>query len=175
MAFVIGVGCMPLTDTFVLGVAGIILVDDRDHAAEQLNVRYVLFFGDHGGFFCPLVGWGLVVGGGFVFLVFFVGVGFTQWRSLFDGGLAAVLVTGHVDEEPAAGTDSLALAPGGTCAAWVEVAVADYFREFEWVGIGASALLVVVAVTAISTSGVVVVVFHLSVGGAVVFVTGCPV
>jgi hypothetical protein len=56
----------------------------------------------------------------------------------------------------------------------VEVSVADYFRELEWVGILAIAALVVAAVSSVGAAGVVGVVLGLAVSATFVVVAGCP-
>ena len=170
MAFFVGACGYLLLCLFVAGLSDRVSVYQDYHTPEALDVGGVPFL---------LAGFrGDIFGGarrGFVFLFFFVGPDFLQRGTLFSGGLASFIVAVQVDQELAAGTDSLALAPGSTGAAWVEVSVADYFRELERVGVGAVALAVVAAVWVIGPTGVVVVIFHLAVGDAVVVVAGCPV
>jgi hypothetical protein len=157
--FVRGLGEGSLLDLSLTDVRREVIVDEGEEAWDRLL--------------------GFVRGGGgrgrdFIFLVFLGGLDFLQRGTLFCGSLASVFVALHVDQKAAAGTDSLAFAPGGAGTTWVEVSVADYFREFEGVGVLTGAL-VVVAVPSIGAARVVVVVFHLAVNAAVVVVAGRPV
>jgi hypothetical protein len=56
----------------------------------------------------------------------------------------------------------------------VEVSVADYFRELEWVSVLAVAALMVAAVSAIGAAGVAAVIIPLSVDAAIIVVACCP-
>jgi len=82
----------------------------------------------------------------------------------------------YVHEEPALGADQLPLVPVCTCLDGVEVSFPGYLDKFMGVWHQAVAHLAVAAVVAAAAAplGVVVVVFHLSVGAAVVVIAGCP-
>jgi len=155
VAFFVGACGYLLLCLLVAGLSDRVSVYQDYHTPEALDVGGVPFL---------LAGFrGDIFGGarrGLVFLFFFVGPDFLQRGTLFSGGLASFVVAVQVDQESAAGTDSLAFSPGGTGAAWIEVAVADYFREFEWVGVSTVTLLVGATMAAIGPTWVVVVIFH---------------
>jgi len=86
------------------------------------------------------------------------------------------VVVFHVHEESAFGADWLSSVPFRTSVNGVEVSFPGYLDEFTGVGHRAVTNLAVaaVAVAAAAPLGVVVVVFHLSVGAAVIIIAGCP-
>jgi len=106
---------------------------------------------------------------------------FLWWRDIGQGGAwgcgtTPEVMVFYVHEELALQTDPLPSVPVCTCLDRVEVSFPGYLDEFVGVGHRAVAHLVVAAVAAVATAplGVVVIVFHLSVGAAVVIIAGCP-
>jgi len=91
-------------------------------------------------------------------------------------GAAAEVVVFHVHEESAFGADPLSSVTVCASINGVKVSFPGYFDDFVGVQHRAVAHLVLAAVVgaADASLGVVVVVFHLSVGAAVVVTAGCP-
>jgi len=106
---------------------------------------------------------------------------FLWWRDVGQGGAwgcgtTMEVIVFYVHEEPALRADPRPSVPVCTCLNGVEVSFPGYLDEFVGMGHRAVAHLMVAAVVAVAATplGVVVVVFHLSVGAAVVVIVGCP-